>query len=316
MSHGLKLAVVLSFLWMAAAIAGEVSPWEGKAPAQSRLILESAQFAGTGTQRAGVQIKLDPGWWTYWRAPGSSGMPPMFDWSGSENLAEEPEMIWPMPLRSVAFGEALNLYKNEVVFPVEFRAADPAKPVKLHLKVAYGICRDVCIPKAAEHEVILPPSAGPLKVNPQTAQLIASFAGRKPSHDPAETGLQIGGVETLVAGSKVYLSIQVKGLEARRSSLVLVEGPDLIRVAEVKARATADVKTKLLMLRLGTAERVRNLSGKRIRVTLIDGNRALEQVWVVGAQGNSLIGFELTPAPRRPLDPAGVWTTNLGPGAE
>jgi DsbC/DsbD-like thiol-disulfide interchange protein len=317
MKPAAKLLVVLSFLWTALAVAGEVGPWAGNAPSQSRLILESAQYAGTGTQRAGVQIKLEPGWWTYWRAPGASGVPPMFDWSGSENLAEEPEMIWPVPLRSVAYGEELNLYKNEVVFPVEFRAANPAKPVTLRLKVTYGICRDVCIPKTAEHVITLPPAAGPLKSNPKTARLIAAYAGRKPSHDPAETGLQIGGVETLVSGAKVYLSIEVRGLQTRRSSLVLVEGPDLIRVAEVKARATADAKTKLLLLKLGATERVRDLSGKRIRVTLIDGGRALEQVWVVGAQGSSLVGFELTPAaPRRPLDPAGQWSINLGPGAE
>lgn len=311
-----KLVVVLSFLWMTSAVAGEVTSWAGKSPSQSRLVLESAAYAGTGTHRAGVQIKLDRGWWTYWRAPGSSGMPPMFDWSGSENLAEDPEVMWPMPLRSIAYGEELNLYKDDVVFPVEFRAKDPAKPVKLRLKVIYGICRDVCIPKTADHEVVLPPATGRLKTNPKTVRLIAAFAGRKPSHDPAETGLQIGSVETLDDGAKVYLAIRVKGLQAKRSSLVLVEGPDLIRVAEVRARATADARTKILMLKLGTAHKVRNLAGKRIRVTLIDGGRALEQVWVVGAQGSSLVGVELTPAPRRPLDPAGTWTTNLGPGAE
>ncbi|MFM9864765.1 MAG: protein-disulfide reductase DsbD domain-containing protein [Micropepsaceae bacterium] len=316
MKVAVKLAVVLSFLWTALAVAGEVSPWTGKPPAQSRLILESAQFAGTGTHRAGVQIKLDAGWWTYWRAPGSSGMPPVFDWSGSQNLADEPDVVWPMPLRSVAYGEELNLYKNDVVLPVEFRAADPTKPVRLHLKVTYGICRDVCIPKAAEHEITLPPAAGPLKINPATARLIAAFAGRKPSHDPSETGLQIGGVETLIDGKKGYLAIRVKGLQAKRSSLVLVEGQDLIRVAEVKPRGTADIRTKVLILKLGSAERVRDLSGKRIRVTLIDGGRALEQVWVVGAEGSSLVGVEFAPAPRRPMDPAGSWTTNLGPGAE
>lgn len=306
-----KLVVVLSFLWMTSAYAGDVSPWVGAPPAKSRIVLESGQYVGSGTHRAGVQIKLDAGWWTYWRAPGSSGMPPMFDWSGSENLADEPELIWPMPLRSVAYGEALNLYKNEVVFPVEFRAADPSKPVRLHLKVSFGICRDVCIPKGAEHEVVLPPATGAAKINEANAKLIASYVGRKPSSDPAETGMQIRGVETHLTGPNVYLTIKVKGLKARNSSLVLVEGPDLIRVAEVKGRPTADLRTKLLMLRLGAAEKVRNLSGKRIRVTLIDDGRALEQVWVVGAEGSSLVGFELTPAPRRPVgqDP---WAGNPG----
>ena len=316
MNVAVKLAVVLSFLWMAAAVAGEVSPWTGSAPAKSRLILESAQFAGTGTQRAGVQIKLDGGWWTYWRAPGTSGMPPMFDWSGSENLADEPEMIWPVPLRSVAYGEALNLYKNEVVFPVEFRAADPAKPVRLHLKITFGTCRNVCIPRTAEHEVVLPPTTGAPKINEANARLIASYIGRKPSNDPVETGMQIGGIETVLDGAQVFLSIRVRGLQTKGSSLVLVEGSNLIRAAEVRARGTGDARTKILMLKLGSTEKVRDLLGQRIRVTLIDDGRALEQVWVVGAQGTSLVGFELTPAPRRPLGQAEPWSASLAPGAE
>lgn len=314
MQNTIKLGVVLSFLWTAVAVAGEGSSWIGSPPAKSRLILESAQYTGTGTQRAGVQIKLDRGWWTYWRAPGSSGMPPIFDWSGSENLADDPELIWPVPLRSAAYGEALNLYKDEVVFPIEFRAADPKKPIRLHLKVAFGICRDVCIPQAGEHEVILPPTAGAPKINEANASLIASYVGRKPSHDPVETGMQIRGVETLLNGRNAYLSIKVKGLQARGSSLVLVEGPNIVRVAEVKGRPTGDVRTKLLMIRLGSADTVHHLSGKRIRLTLIDGGRALEQVWVVGAEGSALVGFELTPAPR----PFGQepWAPSPRPGTE
>jgi suppressor for copper-sensitivity B len=316
MNLGGKLAVVVSFLWMTTALAGEVSPWVGSAPAKSRLILEAGQHIGTATNKAGVQIKLDPGWWTYWRAPGTSGMPPMLDWSGSENLADEPETIWPVPMRSVAFGEELNLYKDEVVFPIEFRAADPGKPVRLHLKVTFGVCRNVCIPKSAEHEITLPPATGSRKVSAANARLIASYVGRKPSHDPVETGMQIAGVETVVAPAQVYLAIKVKGLRPKGKSLVLVEGPNLIKVAEIVGRATSDSATKLLMLKIGNPEKVRDLSGKRIRVTLIDGGRALEQVWVVGAAGNSLVGFELTPAPRRPIGQAETWPANLGPGSE
>ena len=44
--------------------------------------------------------------------------------------------------------------------------------------------------------------------------------------------------------------------------------------------------------------KVRALAGKRIRITVIDGNRALEQVWVVGAQGSSVAGIGLTPVSR------------------
>src|SRR5439155_1131118 len=53
--------------------------------------------AGVGTERerwAGVEIGLDPGFKTYWRDPGESGLPPAFDWSRSENVAGL-ELWWP-----------------------------------------------------------------------------------------------------------------------------------------------------------------------------------------------------------------------------
>ena len=309
MRIALKLAVVLSFLWTAVAFAGEpATPWVGKSPAQTRLILDAAQFHGTGVHRAGVQIRLENGWWTYWRAPGSSGMPPEFDWSGSENLADEPEMIWPVPLRTTAYGEALNLYKQEVVFPIEFRAADPTKPIKLHLKIIFGACRDMCIPETAEHEIVLPPAAGEVAVDEKFAALITAYVGRKPSHDPAATGLAIREVHATTDDAKTTLAIRVQGLHGKRSTLVLVEGRDLMRVAEVMPRASDDKRTKILFLKLGATPKLRDLSGKRIRLTVIEGDRALEQIWVVGAQGSSIAGVDLTPVPRRPIDKPEPWT--------
>jgi hypothetical protein len=32
-----------------------------------------------------------------------------------------------------------------------------------------------------------------------------------------------------------------------------------------------------------------------LRITIVDGSRALEQIWVVGAAGNSAVGTGLTP---------------------
>ena len=46
--------------------------------------------------RAGIEIKLQPGWKTYWRYPGDSGVPPRFDFSGSENL-KTAKVLYPAP---------------------------------------------------------------------------------------------------------------------------------------------------------------------------------------------------------------------------
>ena len=49
-----------------------------------------------GHQMAGLSLTLSPGWKTYWRSPGEAGIPPLFDWSGSDNIASV-RLHWPSP---------------------------------------------------------------------------------------------------------------------------------------------------------------------------------------------------------------------------
>lgn len=116
--------------------------------------LATAQAGGAASLladqgRVGVQIKLEPGWKTYWRLPGETGVAPRFDWSGSENL-KSVEVLYPAPTRFVdAEGETIG-FAGEVVFPVAIEPLDAAKPVKLRLQIDYGVCKQICIPTKAE----------------------------------------------------------------------------------------------------------------------------------------------------------------------
>jgi len=98
---------------------------------------------------AGVEITLDPGFKTYWRNPGDSGLPPRFDWTGSENLAGA-EVRFPAPYRHEDAAGVAYVYGKKVVLPVLVKAKDPGKPVKLVLSVEYGVCKDICIPARAD----------------------------------------------------------------------------------------------------------------------------------------------------------------------
>lgn len=295
----LLVAFLFSVVAVAAAHAGEPGPtataWSGKSPAKSRLILESAEFLEGGLIRAGVQIKLEEGWWTYWRAPGESGMPPMFDWSGSANLDGEPETIWPVPLRAVEYGEKVNVYRKEVVFPIEFRAADPDKPVKLHLKITYGTCRDMCVPAWAEHELTIRPTKVAPAIDLANARLIEAYSGRGPSADPETVGIVIREVRALVEDGKSILVIRAAGVDGGRRALVLVEGPNFMRVAEIEPDMVDDGRIAVLKLTIGSVFQFRNLKGRRIRITVVHGGRALEQTWVVGTQGSTVSGVGLSP---------------------
>ena len=50
-----------------------------------------------GGHMAAVELQLAPGWKTYWRSPGDAGIPPTFDWSGSDNVRSV-RIHWPAPL--------------------------------------------------------------------------------------------------------------------------------------------------------------------------------------------------------------------------
>src|SRR6266542_1702588 len=82
--------------------------------------------------RAGIEIRLDPGWKTYWRYPGDSGVPPRFGFTRSENVASV-SVLWPAP-QSFSDGSGRSIgYKDDVIFPLRIVPRDPAKPVVLRL---------------------------------------------------------------------------------------------------------------------------------------------------------------------------------------
>src|ERR1039458_7923592 len=99
--------------------AQDASAWEAEPHAAARLIGGAAlQSADEAWLRAGIEIRLDPGWKTYWRYPGDSGVPPTFDFAGSENV-KSVTVLWLAPERFAdgAGGHSIG-YHGDVVFPL------------------------------------------------------------------------------------------------------------------------------------------------------------------------------------------------------
>src|ERR1051325_797542 len=82
---------LLAVLLPGSVAAGAASPWIQGHHSRVRLM-------DSGAHLAGIEIVLDTGFKTYWRTPGESGLPPAFDWAGSDNLAGA-EGLWPGPRR-------------------------------------------------------------------------------------------------------------------------------------------------------------------------------------------------------------------------
>lgn len=108
------------------------------------------------THLAGLRLRLADQWKTYWRSPGEAGIPPVFDFSGSENLAKA-EVLWPRPKLFSLNGLRTIGYAQEVVLPLRIQPRDPALPVLLKAEVAMGVCRDICLPVTLAVSALLPP---------------------------------------------------------------------------------------------------------------------------------------------------------------
>ncbi len=137
---------------MSAARAQDASAWDAQPHTAARLIAgcDDQESPTRRFLRAGVEIKLDPGWKTYWRDPGDSGVPPTLDFSGSDNV-KSVTVLWPAPERfpDGAGGNSIG-YLDHVILPLRIAPQDAAKQSSLQLKLGYDICGNMCVPVESE----------------------------------------------------------------------------------------------------------------------------------------------------------------------
>jgi DsbC/DsbD-like thiol-disulfide interchange protein len=131
--------------------AAAASAWAQSSFSKVRLIAAGPIEGKPGYHHAGIEIGLAPGFKTYWRHPGDSGVPPVFNFEGSENVGAA-EVMFPMPTRFTdgAGGTGFGYSEPQLLLPVVVKADDPAKPVLLKVKMDYAVCGQVCVPASGE----------------------------------------------------------------------------------------------------------------------------------------------------------------------
>ena len=102
-----------------------------------------------GGHMPAVELVLAPGWKTYWRSPGDAGIPPSFDWSGSENV-KSVRIHWPVPAVFHTNGMQSIGYHDRLILPVEVTPENPGKPIRLQLQMDLGVCDEICLPAALD----------------------------------------------------------------------------------------------------------------------------------------------------------------------
>jgi thiol:disulfide interchange protein DsbD len=152
-----------------------------------QIIAPSAQLTPGASSEAGLYFKLDPGWHVYWQNAGDSGEPPHIQWTLPDGITAGP-LQFPAPQR-LPLGPLMDFgYENEVLFPFNLDVASSAKPgpAVLKAKVAWLVCRELCIPGKAELEVdrVIAATGAHVAEVPPDREIYDRLVGRLPKPLP------------------------------------------------------------------------------------------------------------------------------------
>jgi thiol:disulfide interchange protein/DsbC/DsbD-like thiol-disulfide interchange protein len=117
----------------------------------------------------GILMTMDPGWHTYWKNPGESGLATSVHWTLPPGFAVG-EIHWPIPDKKIEAGDVLTYgYADETMLLATVTPASTLRPdttVTLRADVEWLECERTCVPGAAAGELLLGVSASaPVSVN-------------------------------------------------------------------------------------------------------------------------------------------------------
>src|ERR1035438_5704837 len=117
---------------------------------QVKLILSADTAKPGDTIWAGVDLKMEPGWHTYWKNPGDAGSPTIIEWTLPPGISAG-EILWPLPEKLPPAEVTTYGYETEVVLLVPLTLASNLSvgPLNLAAKVSWLECKESCIPADA-----------------------------------------------------------------------------------------------------------------------------------------------------------------------
>ncbi|MDF2996059.1 MAG: hypothetical protein K0R27_1696 [Xanthobacteraceae bacterium] len=264
-----RILVVLTAGAATPAHAGMESDWSAPAGTAVRLIAGAKDGAAlTG----GIEIRLAPGWKTYWRYPGDSGIPPRFDWSGSENLGSI-ALSWPVPQR---FGDGDGNfsigYKSDVILPVRIEPKDATRPVKLRLDLEFAVCEKICQPAHAALTLDVP-AGGAAPTPDALTEAEAALPGRAALGDDGAIGIDKAKLEADHGGKAIRIEARVAGTDGVD---LFVEGPNGDWALPLPALKRLEDGRAEFLMQIDGVPKGADISRVPLRFTLVDGKRAIE----------------------------------------
>ncbi|HLP76909.1 MAG TPA: protein-disulfide reductase DsbD domain-containing protein, partial [Candidatus Paceibacterota bacterium] len=146
---------------------------------QAKLLLPVTTAKPGDTVLAGVQLRMEPEWHTYWKNSGASGIPTSLTWTLPPGITNG-EIQWPVPEKLPPDDLITYIYENEVVLLVPLKLAPDLKPgsYTLKAKAAWLECKGLCLPGSDTLEATL--IVGSARIPSADAAEIKSWQSKLP----------------------------------------------------------------------------------------------------------------------------------------
>ncbi len=205
----------LALVVPATARTGDVAETQG---ATLRLIRGTTE---NGVAHLGLEIAMKPGWHTYWRYPGDSGVPPEITLAAG-NAAKSLTVAYPAPQRFGSPGDETIGYDGDVIFPLSVTLDAPGKPTSLAISARLGICHDICLPVDETLSVSLDPANPPA---PDDVADLKAAEAHVPKPVASGAPLSVTALKVDTGTKPPLATLTLQGDDATIHD-VFVEGPD------------------------------------------------------------------------------------------
>jgi thiol:disulfide interchange protein DsbD len=185
---------MLTGLLLLLAVSGYTQSSQRSAGAHTRvtLIADVRSVKPGSPFTVGILLTMDPGWHTYWKNPGESGLATSIEWSLPQGVSAG-EIEWPLPEKTIESGDILTYgYARECMLLVGMTPSHLLKPgsrLTLKAHVNWLECEKTCVPGAASGELTLPVS--PDQPSADHALLFQKYRGLIPRAWGTDAGFMI-----------------------------------------------------------------------------------------------------------------------------
>lgn len=243
----------------------EMSVWAENEGGRMRLVALPAD--ADGKIRAALQIEPKPGWITYWREPGNSGIPPQITIAPESGVRLD-AIAYPVPKHFFNGTVEDIAYDAPVTLPLSLTTAAKG-PTEIDASAFIGICKDICIPFQANFALKLGLA---IQSHPQEEAILQAADATLPK--PPSAAFDVTAHAMSADMKTLSMTIALPGEETGAPDIIVTGPSGHAFTKQIGGkREGAAFKTDIS---IGKLPKNYDIRGERWGVLIIDGKKAME----------------------------------------